>query len=409
MFQFVFNFQVLGHFGASSTLDSYYFSASIPQIISGIFIFPMCGMLLPTVTCLHDKIIKEISAVIVLIGLFLFVILLFFISIFMNTSMINSFGNVELVKLVCIQLLLSPLIAIALLQNSIFHAKCLFLYPEVVNFASQILLCLIFYIFSDTLNLVDVTYILIVKQMFIVFFCLFVIGFSVPTVNSIRIFFHVLLKCRALIVVNSITKFEPVIERTILMSIGDGLLSLYYFSQQFFTFATQVVNKSYVATLVPQISIYLNDKLFSELHVYIGRHLKKILYLTVVAFVFIIISFLCAKHIGLSYKQFTGNNVEMLIFIFALSSGALFFSLPRDFIYTFFYASGDSKTPSFIDMYSFVIFVLIKVVSVYLYGLHGFLVAISLQAFFKLFFAKKAFNREYEQKMYKLGAMGASK
>ncbi|RJE75709.1 hypothetical protein BGP78_03025 [Pseudoalteromonas sp. MSK9-3] len=387
LIQFATSFSLLAYIGASSDLDNYFLALSIPQLVLALFIFPINGMLLPCI-------VKGKKRAEALHTAYMFVVFLFSIFIMIMLYLLfKLFFSVEYSEIYLLLLLAIPALVMSSSLSVYLYAKEKFLLIEGASLLSNAIGLLFIMSLRKMLSVEDIILIYIFKGWLLVLLLLTFVRFSLPRRRHFLYIFSIILKSKTLIFTSSITKFEPLIERFLLSFITDGFLSLYYITQQILSFVTQFVNKCHTATIVPSVTGCLRGRVNISQYVNILHESKKTMVYLFFFFCFLLTFFFFISYLGFSIKKISSENINEIIIISILLSGNLLFSLPRDFVYTAFYALGLPKYQSRIDINAFLVFTPLKVVLVNLFGIYIFILLVSLQATFK-YFASRNYLRK---------------
>lgn len=166
-------------------------------------------------------------------------------------------------------------------------------------------------------------------------------------------------------------KTDPLVDRFLLSTTSSGNLSLYYFAQQIYSAANQILNKAISAPLVPTLSILYKagDKVGFRNIFY-----QKLLHIGTMSLVTLTTLALFGKywlHLLVGYGSINASNVDDLWRIMLWLSGMFVGGLLGQITSSAFYSIGDTRIITLLSMFSYTIYIPFKVASFYLWGIFG--------------------------------------
>jgi peptidoglycan biosynthesis protein MviN/MurJ (putative lipid II flippase) len=185
---------------------------------------------------------------------------------------------------------------------------------------------------------------------------------------------------------SSISKLEPLVDRSLLTSAPPGLLTLFYLAQQIYGALSQVAAGSLLAHVLPRFSTQARERGGGPPWQSLTRELRRAALVAVAFWILLAgavllgalsIGRLCPSCMSLM----TGSEFRELGVLMAALGGVWFFGLQGTVLASFFYAQGDTMTPSVVAVAGFVAAVGIKVAGFSLGGAVGLAVANSLYFF----------------------------
>lgn len=378
--QFTLSFMMLAYIGASKELDLYFLGLSFPQIILSLFFFPLSGLILPKLVSDDNLEKKKLSsAYVISILLLSSLAVVFFVPIFI----LFEEGQANTI----IAYLFLSLIPLSLTNafSTLCYASERFKSIELSGLLANLIAIVYIYLVSEEIEINDIVIIYIVKSAIQSFLLAIHLEFSLPNKKNFNFIFSIIKKSLSLVISGSVTKAEPLIERFILSSLGEGILSVYYFTQQILTFITQIVNKSYTATMVPSISKKINSVGLMEAMNDINKVLKRTMISLLLLSLCGLVSMYSLSIFNIEFKAINAGTIDDIMFIFSFLSIHLISSLPRDFVYAVFYSLGITTYQVKVELYSFFIFNFMKFVLFKFFniGISWFILIVCIQAVFK--------------------------
>lgn len=175
-------------------------------------------------------------------------------------------------------------------------------------------------------------------------------------------------------------KTDPLIDRFLLSTSSSGTLSLYYFAQQIYAALSQVLNTAIAAPVVP---------LLSKLHKagdsegFRRTYREKLLLVGIACIAgLLVVGFLGQIILTLlvGYGNFSASSVKELWWIMICVGGMFVGGAMGAVSSSSFYASGDTKTPTRIGVYSYTLYIPAKFLFFHYSGVLG--LALTTSVFF---------------------------
>lgn len=173
-------------------------------------------------------------------------------------------------------------------------------------------------------------------------------------------------------------KTDPLVDRFLLSMAGSGSLSLYYLAQQIYGAASQVFNKAIAAPLVPVLSILhkAGDKAGFR-----RTYHRKLLQVGAVSLTGLLILGLfgqAALDLLIGHGSVSASNVAELWWIMIWLGGMFIGGAVGQICSSSFYACGDTLTPTRMSMFTYTIYIPIKVVVFNFWGVVGLAIVTSI-------------------------------
>jgi putative peptidoglycan lipid II flippase len=166
-------------------------------------------------------------------------------------------------------------------------------------------------------------------------------------------------------------KTDPLIERFLLSTTRSGNLSLYYLAQQIYGAASQVLNKSLSAPLVPLLSTLhkAGDKAKFRRFYY-----RKLLQVAAISFTNLLVLALLGQELLtllVGYGHVSAGNVRELWWIMMWLGGVFFGGAAGQIASSTFYACGDTITTTRLSVLTYTAYIPVKIISFYFWGVTG--------------------------------------
>ncbi len=191
-------------------------------------------------------------------------------------------------------------------------------------------------------------------------------------------------RLRPLLVGTTYYKLDPLVDRVLSSMAPAGGLSALYLGQQVWGAASQIVNKGVAAPLSPLLTVQAKS---GDWYAF-GRTVRQRLGWTFVVTMPILAGFLVAGRpilrLLIGHGGITADNVSLLWSVMVALGGVLVAGSAGSVSSRAFYSFGDTRTPTRIGMISFSIYVPVKVLCFFLFGLTGIALTTSLFVVFNL-------------------------
>ena len=173
------------------------------------------------------------------------------------------------------------------------------------------------------------------------------------------------------------SKSDPLVDRFLTSMSVAGDLSLLYIGQQIYSAITLVITKAISAPTVPRLALAAKSGNWINFRRTYRQRLWWMVGLAVAAFVILLFFGEPLLHLLIGHGGITAQNVRMLWWIMLALTGLLLGGTAGQVTSVAFYAMGDTKTPTMLFVWTFTIYVPIKVLVFLHYGLLGLAVATS--------------------------------
>ena len=174
------------------------------------------------------------------------------------------------------------------------------------------------------------------------------------------------------------SRTDPLIDRFLTSMSIAGNLSLLYIGQQIYSAINLIITKAISAPTVPRLALAAKSGDWPSFR-RIYRH--RLLWMAVLAVVTCIILLVFGEgllHLLIGHGGITAGNVRMLWWIMLGLIGLLIGGTAGQVTAVAFYAMGDTKTPTMLFVWTFTVYIPIKVLVFIHYGLLGLAIATSV-------------------------------
>jgi putative peptidoglycan lipid II flippase len=173
------------------------------------------------------------------------------------------------------------------------------------------------------------------------------------------------------------SKSDPLVDRFLTSMSIAGNLSLLYIGQQIYSAINLIITKAISAPTVPRLALAAKSGNWINFRRTYRQRLLWVVALAVAAFVILLFFGEPLLHLLIGHGGITAQNVRMLWWIMLALTGLLLGGTAGQVTSVAFYAMGDTKTPTMLFVWTFTIYVPIKVLVFLHYGLLGLAVATS--------------------------------
>ena len=173
------------------------------------------------------------------------------------------------------------------------------------------------------------------------------------------------------------SKSDPLVDRFLTSMSIAGNLSLLYIGQQIYSAITLIITKAISAPTVPRLALAAKSGNWINFRRIYRQRLLWMVGLAVAVFVILLFFGEPLLHLLIGHGGITAQNVRMLWWIMLALTGLLLGGTAGQVTSVAFYAMGDTKTPTMLFVWTFTIYVPIKVLVFLHYGLLGLAVATS--------------------------------
>lgn len=173
------------------------------------------------------------------------------------------------------------------------------------------------------------------------------------------------------------SKSDPLVDRFLTSMSTAGNLSLLYIGQQIYSAINLIITKAISAPTLPRLALAAQSGEWIRFRRTYRQRLWWMAGLGIAAGVILLVFGESLLHLMIGHGGITAQNVRMLWWIMLALSGLLIGGTAGQVTSVAFYAMGDTKTPTMLFIWTFTIYIPIKVLVFFHYGLVGLAVATS--------------------------------
>jgi putative peptidoglycan lipid II flippase len=375
---------ILVKLGPGIETDALFAGLTIPQIFLAIVNGSLVSVLVPLLAGKNKKDMNSLSWNFIIIIIFLFIILnslLYVTAQFWIPISVPGFSleaKSLTIALTRIQLIGTLFIAINGIQYAFYSANKKFAIFDLIQLISSLLGLIALFFLIPIYGSYAAAWIFTLRSVFQVLLAFPSMG--KPELNnsmypSIKIGWQNL---KPLLFGSIYYKTDTFIDRFLLSSGNSGSLSLYYLSQQVYGIGNQVVGKTFSIPIVPILSEYNQTKNQALFRLTYLTTLKKVLFSSIIFFVLVIFARKYLSSVLIIHANFSTNSLNDFFLIMLFLSGMFLGNNLGQVSSSSFYALGNTLLPTRIGMYTYTIYVPIKILMFNYYGLLGLAFSTSL-------------------------------
>ncbi|MGU3192223.1 lipid II flippase MurJ [Vibrio cholerae] len=386
--------------GVGSTTDALFLSLALPTLVLSITVICLNNILVPTLAGKNDDEVKVITNTLFVVlcgGSTIFILGLGLTAKLWVPLIASGFTDDMLdlcIKLTYLQLMVIPFSVLYSIQWSLLNSRkehlMAELFPAII---SIVLFPIIIFLINKygVWGLAVAMPVRIVLQCIVLFRYTNCIGFRYFDRGCAKDF---IFKLAPLMLGSVYYKSEAVIDRSLLSTANSGTLSLFYLCQQVYSSMAQIIVKSIVTPSITKLGCYHNN---NEYDLFLSEYksiIKKIIFLSILIFIMYLVfgDFIIGIILGLKGEN---EKLQPLLSTLAL---ALYLSFVGNMLGTIssgvFYSMGNTKVPSFISMITYTIYVPLKILTYFKFGVIGLSILISLYSMFNFLFISYVFYRK---------------
>lgn len=383
LFVFLSQFYLISFLGPGKETDSYFAGITIPVIILAITSGSLMHVIVPilagqNLNSLHKYAWTFLFYIITFFGFL--VLILYFTShlwvpiLFPGFSKELKILTLELTRIMLVAILFSSINSV---QWATFHAKEKFLWAEFTPTISSIISFGLLIFFLPIYGIKAAAWIFTLR--YALQFILLYPGMGKPQLPDFKtnLILTAFKRIKPLLFGTIYYKTDPIVDRFLLSSITSGSLSIYYLAQQIYSGFSQILNKAIVAPLVPRLSI-LHKQNNSEFQKTYFSTLLQVATLSILAILLIVFFGEYALKFALSSESFSSKKINELWWILIWLGGMLIGGSLGSITSASFYAVGNTLTPTRISIITYTLYIPIKILAFYNYGLMGLAITISV-------------------------------
>jgi putative peptidoglycan lipid II flippase len=380
----VFQWYVFTQLGAGIQTDALFAGMTLPQLVLVVISGSLMHVLVPLLAGENeDRLCHDAWGFLILIaGLFGILATILYVTapwwIPITVPGFSTEGQALTIELSRIQLIGMVFAAVNGVQWAAYHARQQFVWAELAQILSSVVSLLLLIWLLPTYGVVAAAWISTLRMGLQTLLLSPGMGRPVwPDLHSpaISATWH---RIKPLLLGSAYYKTDPLVDRFLLSNAASGSLSLYYFAQQIYNAASQVINKAIAAPLVPILSKLHKagdkDGFWRVYH-------RKLLQVGAISLVGLLALGLFGQNLlGLlvGHGNVSASNVSELWWIMIWLGGMFVGGALGQISSSSFYALGDTSTPTRLGVCTYTLYIPIKIFLYYSIGVMGLALASSM-------------------------------
>lgn len=381
---FAFQWYVFVYFGPGTETDALFAGMTVPQLVLMVVSGSLVHVLVPLLSTRSlQEIRNDAWAFVGLVGCFfgMLSLALHLSAAYWVPLTVPGFSQAarELtVQLTRVQLLGIVFAAFCGVQTAAFHARHRFLWAEGAQLLSSLLAFVALMWALPLFGVVAAAWISVARM--VLQSVLLAPGIGRPVWPDMKnpVIIESWRRIKPLLIGTTLYKTEPLVDRVLLSLASAGSLSLYYLAQQIYGAASQVLGKAFVTTAIPTLSnLHREENESHFLHLYTAR----LSFLAAISAVTLLLvgffgEFLLSHVIG--YGALGSDSIHELWWLMVWLGGMLVGGTLGQLSSAALYSIGDTRTPTRFGVISYSVFIPIKALLFYFYGIKGLSFAVSM-------------------------------
>jgi putative peptidoglycan lipid II flippase len=389
---FVFQWYVLTQLGAGAVTDAFFAGMTVPQLVLVVISGSLTHVLVPVLAVEDsERQLQNAWSLIILVG-GLFGLIATFLCVTVSNwvpLIVPGFDNAGknlTEELTRIQLIGMVFAAINGVQCSVYYARHQFIWVELVAIISS-LIALPFLVWAlPKFGIIVAVWISTLRLVLQTILLTYGMGRPVcPDLHSVAVKLA-WLRIKPLIIGAAYYKTDPLVDRFMLSSASSGSLSLYFLAQQIYGAISHVLEKAVASPLIPILSkLYKQGNKVGFRQVYIQK-VRQIVIFGLICVILIIFFGQVLLTLVIGHGNINSDNINELWWIMIWLSGMFVGGVAGQISSSAYYASGDTKTPTRIGIYSYTLYIPLKIIFFYFFGVMGLAITTSVYLLVNLFF-----------------------
>ena len=380
----LFQWVIFTKFGPSVETDALFAGMTVPQLILSVISSSLTSVLVPLFAGKSaEQSHHDAWVFFVLVGgsFSLFALLLHLTAPWWVPLLVPGFsrvGQLLTIQLTCIQLIGMVFTALSGVQSAVYNARQQFLHAELFSTLSIVVSFLLLIWALPRFGIVAAAWSTALRYTIQAAVMMPVMGkFVMPNFKAPALQ-DAWRRLKNLLIVTTFYKTEPLIDRYLLSMSEAGSLSIFYLGQQIYGTINTVLAKAVVAPLITHLSVLHKSGDKSGYRILY----RKILLRTILtAFLIMALFSLIGKFlIGIlvEWGAFRTNNVSLLWLVMLGLSGFFVGGLGGQITTSAYYARGDTRTPTILGIACFMLFIPLKIIAFYFWGVLGIAIVTSV-------------------------------
>jgi putative peptidoglycan lipid II flippase len=182
-------------------------------------------------------------------------------------------------------------------------------------------------------------------------------------------------RLKPLILGSSYYKTDLLIERALLTSSGSGVLSIFFLAQQIYGAASEIIARSVINPRLQELSKLFCEKDLNKFIALYKSLLLEIVLISIAVCLFLGLYGRPVLNLLIGYGNMTADNINDLFYMMLWFIGVFCLGLLSNVTTTVFYAGGDTRTPTYLSVVTFTLYVPFKIVMFFKYDVYGVAIA----------------------------------
>jgi putative peptidoglycan lipid II flippase len=375
---------VVTHLGVGIQTDAFFASGALPQLIFLVASFSLTQVLVPLLATEDEETFRRDAwgFFLSVTGLFaLLAAVLFVLAGFWVPLLVPGFSDEAkqlTISLSRIQLLGMVGNASVAVLWSVYYARQKFIWAELSPVFANILSLLFLFWTLPQYGIVAAAWATVLNLGLKVAFLMPMLGrWQWPQWDSYAMR-EAWRRVKPFILGQTYSKSDPLIDRFLTSMTIAGNLSLLYIGQQIYSAINLIITKAISAPTVPRLALAAKSGDWPHFRRIYRQRILWMLGLGVAACIILLVFGEPLLHLMIGHGGITAENVRMLWWIMLALIGLLIGGTAGQITAVAFYAMGDTKTPTMLFVWTFTIYIPIKVLVFLHYGLLGLAIATSV-------------------------------
>ena len=389
---FLLQWYVLVQLGTGAETDAMFAGMTIPQFVLVVISGSLTHVLVPILAGENEvRQQQEAWSLIFLVGgLFGVIAILLYVTaslwIPITVPGFDEAGKALTIELTRIQLLSMMFTAINGVQISVYYARQQFVWAELIPIASSIIVFPFLIWGLPRYGVVVAVWISTLRVVLQTFLLVFAIGKPVyPDLKS-AVIKQVWLRIKPLLLGTAYYKTDTLVDRFLLSTASSGSLSLYFLAQQIYGSVSQVLDKAIASPVVPILSKLYKLRNKEEFIKVYDQKLKLMGMISLASFFIFALVGEDILNFFVGHGNINAKNISELWWIMIWLGGMFVGGVAGQITSSAFYASGDTTTPTRIGIYTYTLYIPLKILIFYFFGVKGLAIITSLFVLINLFF-----------------------
>ncbi len=381
---FVFQWYVLTQHGPGVETDALFAGMTIPQIVLAVISGSLIHVLVPLLSGENEVRLRNDAwgGFFIIGSLFGLLAILFYMTapwwVPFAVPGFTEYGRTLTVLLTRIQLIGMVFTAINGVQWAVYHARQQFLWAEFTPILSSAFGLVLLIWALPRFGIVAAAWIITLRV--VLQTLLLAPGMGRPfwpdlKNSAVR---QVWRRIRPLLLGSAYYKTDPLIDRFLLSTAASGTLSLYYLAQQIYSAIGQVLNKAFSVPLVPMLSRLHKDRNQKGFQRAYHRKSMQVGVISLAGLLVLTVFGQTLLGLLIGHGNVSARNVTELWWIMIWLAGMFVGSAAGQISASSFFALGDTLTPTRMGIYSYTLYIPLKICLFYYFGIPGLALSTSL-------------------------------